>query len=316
MEFDDSTNRPTFTLRYGTPGTSYAFEIARECGIEGELVNLAKGYLDRDEVRLNRLIDKLNELKQDAIGEKKEAERVRKKYRAARKRMIRAIEQYQSEKTRFIEEKRNETDRLLKSAQEDFRELINHFKKSGKTTHALAKEKYDDIVNRIADGLRQDDGLDKAMEPEEFRTGQLVRHKGLGQAGRIIAVDRGSSKAQLLTGNIKVSAGLEDLEPIDEMDLPAEDRTSGGPVSHIMGNPVREINLIGLRVEEALSVVDKVIDKTMVEGDLSFMIIHGYGTGRLKRAVREHLKAYPCVKRIRGADARSGGEAITIVELS
>ena len=122
---------------------------------------------------------------------------------------------------------------------------------------------------------------------------------------------------QILSGYSSGTLGKKDcLSLRPETDLPGENKASGVSFRQMASDPMREVNLIGLRVEEALSVVDKVIDKTMIEGDLSVRIIHGYGTGKLKKAVREHLKGYPCVKKICGADAKSGGEAITIVELS
>jgi DNA mismatch repair protein MutS2 len=82
MEFDRLANRPTFSLRYGTPGTSYAFEIAGDSGITPEIIDKAKGYLNQDEVLLNRLIDKLNRLKQKTTVEKEAAEEIKRKYRA------------------------------------------------------------------------------------------------------------------------------------------------------------------------------------------------------------------------------------------
>ena len=82
------------------------------------------------------------------------------------------------------------------------------------------------------------------------------------------------------------------------------------------GAQPREINLIGYRVADAIPLIDKMIDRARVEGELSLRIIHGYGTGKLKQAIREHLKGFSCVKRISGADSQSGGEAITVVDLS
>ena len=84
----------------------------------------------------------------------------------------------------------------------------------------------------------------------------------------------------------------------------------------LAGAQPREINLIGYRVADALPLIDKMIDRAMVEGELSLRIVHGFGTGKLKQAIREHLKGFSCVKRISGADSQSGGEAITVVDLS
>ena len=74
--------------------------------------------------------------------------------------------------------------------------------------------------------------------------------------------------------------------------------------------------MIGYRVDDALPLIDKTIDRALVKGELSLRIIHGFGTGTLKDAIRSHLKESPFVRRVCSADPRFGGDAITVVELS
>ena len=107
----------------------------------------------------------------------------------------------------------------------------------------------------------------------------------------------------------------KDLEPLaDTKDVEFNESFYEYVRNNVESVP-REVNLIGYRVVDALPLIDKIIDKTIVEGSLSLRIIHGHGTGRLKSAIRDHLKGFACVKRVCGADPKSGGDAITIVEL-
>ncbi|MBW1681215.1 MAG: Smr/MutS family protein [Deltaproteobacteria bacterium] len=77
-----------------------------------------------------------------------------------------------------------------------------------------------------------------------------------------------------------------------------------------------EVNVIGYRVSDALPLIDRTLDQALVEGERSLRIIHGYGTGRLRGAIRAHLEGVPHVRRVSSADPRYGGDAITVVELT
>ena len=157
---------------------------------------------------------------------------------------------------------------------------------------------------------------EKFVELSGCEIGQRVRHKEFDQVGTVLSFDMANAKATILTGNVRLSARLQDLELISEREESVEDVSARHIPYPISGAQPREINLIGYRVADALPLIDKMVDRARVEGELSLRIIHGYGTGRLKQAIREHLKGFSCLKRISGADSQSGGEAITVVDLS
>lgn len=316
MEFDKSTNRPTFSLRYGTPGTSYAFEIAHGAGLNPNVLEQARGYLDRDEIRLNQLIDKLNRLKQQTTQERLDAQQIKDRYRAAREKLRHALKKLDADRRALLEEKRSEADKLIKGASEEFKQLINTFKRTGESSQARIKQHFDSISRDLMDSLSLEEEKKKSIEFRGYEAGQRVRHKKLGQVGIVLSFDPDTSKATILAGNVRLSARLQDLEPISGGQELVEDEVARRIPYPISGASHREINLIGYRVADALPLIDKMIDRAMVEGDVSLKIIHGYGTGKLKEAIREHLKGFSCVKRISGADSQSGGEAITVVDLS
>ncbi|MBN1849846.1 MAG: endonuclease MutS2 [Deltaproteobacteria bacterium] len=313
MEFDEATNSPTFHLVYGTPGTSYAFEIAQNHGIDEQFIQRAKQYLDEDEVRLNRLIDKLNRLKHDADTEKLEALRARERFHSAREKMLLTLKRLEAEKESTLQKKAAEADELIRESRESFRRIINSFRNREGTQKRFVRQ-FDEITRKLKDHF-QDTSIGNGATPR-LKEGQWVRHKRLGQSGRIVSLDWDNSKALILSGNIKLSVGMNDLETLSSGGRPAPAESPGKPFLHPIGPFDREINLIGYRVEDALALIDRVLDKTMVEGELSLRIIHGHGTGRLKSAIRNHLKEFDCVKRIHAADPQAGGDAITIVELT
>jgi DNA mismatch repair protein MutS2 len=316
MEFDTSTNRPTFSLQYGTPGTSYAFEIAKDAGVRPNILEQAKGYLDQDEVRLNRLIDKLNRLKQESALEKLEAEQLKDKHRAAGEKLFQALKKLDADSRTLLEEKRSEADKLIRGAREEFKQLINTFKRTGKSSQARIREHFDKIGKDLVNRLTTEVEKEKSVALNGCEIGQRVRHKEFDQVGTVLSFDMANAKATILTGNVRLSARLQDLELISEQEEPVEEVSAKLIPYPTSGAQPREINLIGYRVADALPLIDKMIDRARVEGEISLRIIHGYGTGRLKQAIREHLKGFSCVKRISGADSQTGGEAITVVDLS
>ncbi len=315
MEFDTSTSRPTFSLQYGTPGTSYAFEMARDAGIRPDVLERAKGYLDRDEVHLNRLIDKLNRLKQETAREKLHALQIKEKYQAAREKLRLALKKVEAEKRTLLAEKKAEAENLIRGAGEEFKQLINTFKRTGESSQALIKQQFDSTSEHLLDALSIEENREKSVGVSDLGIGQRVRHRKLDQVGTLLSMDPSNSKATLLAGNVRLTARLCDLEPIYEGEASVKDEFSGHTPRLPSGDLPREINVIGYRVADALPLIDKMIDRAMMEGEISLRIIHGYGTGKLRDAIREHLSGFSCVKRLSGADSRSGGEAITVVDL-
>jgi DNA mismatch repair protein MutS2 len=315
MEFDVSRGQPSFSLRYGALGTSYAFEIARETGIKADILDQARQYLDRDEIHLNRLIEKLNLLIDEAARERLEAERIKKKYHSAREKMVSGLRRVESERKALMESKINEVEQFVRHAREEYRELTKSLKKAKPLSHALVQEGYHRIVENLREKLPLEAKGWKPVSNERFRIGQWARHKRHQQSGKIISLDKQQSKALLMAGNFKLSVDLGDLEVVsDEQKTERDGSWSDVSCTHSVYCS-GEINLVGYRVSEAIPLLNRMIDSALVEGKPSVRIVHGYGTGRLRNAIREHLRGLPCVKRISSADAQGGGDAITLVEL-
>ena len=316
MEFDSTVNLPTFFLRYGTPGTSYALEVAQKEGIRPDLLANAKRYLDHNEVRLNRLIDKLNSLKYETSLEKSEATRVKEKYHSAREKILKTLKKVESNKEAMLEKKRNEADLLIKEARKNFKKLINSLKEKKETSQAFVQKRYDQITERLVGDLTVSEERGKPGDKKILKKGQWVRHRRHHLEGKLVSLDIPNSKALIIAGNAKLSVNTADLIAVADDKTPESDRPIEGISYRHSVDTAREINLIGYRVEEALPLIDRMIDRSIIEGGLSLRIIHGHGTGKLKTAIREHLSNLSCVKSIGSEDPRSGGEAITVVELN
>ncbi|MBW2216010.1 MAG: Smr/MutS family protein [Deltaproteobacteria bacterium] len=318
VEFDGKMGCSTFKITYGVPGISHALEVASEMGVPSGILDRARGYLDRDEDRLNRLIEKMNHLLGEAEREKKEAEALKEKYRDATEDMEDRLATLEAEKKTLIEEKRREAETAIKTAREELKQAINLLKKKKKPVQAHVTERHAEAGRKLMGFFEQEAGGvngTPCADPMEFKKGQRVYHRGLKQKGTIQSVDLSGGRVSVMLGKIKVTAGIQDIERIKDVDKTVSEEAVT-TISWDMGKEAsRELNLIGYRVDDAIPLVDRAIDRALVDGEFTLRIIHGYGTGRLRNAVRGHLKGVPFVKNFSSADPKFGGDAITIVEL-
>jgi DNA mismatch repair protein MutS2 len=314
VEFDNNEKRPTFRLIYGSPGVSHGLEIARDVGVPSSILDQARGYLDRNEVDLNRRIEQLNRLMGEAGEENEKALKARARYEEASREIGARIEGMEREKRAFMDEKRAEAAAVINEAREELRRAINLMKEKG-LAQAAATEKYAQVSRRVMERLEPETKKPGGLKTGVIAVGQPVFHRKLKQKGLVHELDAAGERATVMLGRVKVSALVNDLE-ILEGDEGAPSEEPQVPVSwHLRDSLPRELNVIGYRVDEAIPLIDRTIDRALVEGEANLRIVHGFGTGKLKRAIREHLKEVPFVKKICSADARFGGDAITIVEL-
>jgi DNA mismatch repair protein MutS2 len=314
VEFDTARNRPTFRLKYGSCGISHALEVARDIGVPVTILERARGYLDHDQVHLNSVIEKLNRLMSETSREKMEAEEVKLEYHGAAREMRERLNKLENEKRALMETKKAEASQAISKAKEEFKKAINLLKMKKEPVQAYVTERYAEVGRELMNHLEQETNDKTQADLGEWEEGQTVYHKRLKQEGIVQSIDSASGRIMLMLGKVKVSAGIEDLQTVDEVrefnpnEMPKE-------VSwHLEDSPLKELNVIGYRVDDAIPLIDKTIDRALIDGQLSLRIIHGFGTGKLREAIRAHLKETPSVNKVYSADAKSGGDAITIVE--
>ncbi len=316
VKFDTDKNRPTFKIEYGSPGISHALVIAKDIGMPESILECARGYLDEDEVHLNRLIEKLNGLMTEVRLEKKETEEVKTRYYSATKNINEKLITLDADKKAMMEAKRNEAEAAVREARNELREAINMLKNKKDVSQARVTEKFTKISHRLMDQLETGSNEKLSRKPTEVEEGQFVYHTKLQQKGLVQSVDPSDGRAIVILGNLKISAKFQDLEVVKESkELGLHE--AGRSISwEFKGTPPRELNIIGCRVDDAIPIIDRTIDRALVDGELTLRIIHGFGTGKLREAVRAHLNGIPFVKKVGSADPRLGGDAITVVELS
>ena len=331
MEFDEENLRPTYRLLVGVPGTSSGIEIARRLGLPERVVDHARAGLSPEsrEARgliayLHRSRDEMEDLKRQAREELAQLESERRTLQtdwiARQKKRIAELERNFAETQKRLE---SEVARLAADIKD--RALRAQFEKqTGRRMNKLesdARAETDAAVVETLAASQADLGVSaeapaKPVAPAELSAGLRVRVKGYKQPlifrrqdGRMAEVEAGPLRIKIPLAEI---IGIESHPDAESAVLPRRVTVTAQPSDE---PAAEEINVIGCTVEEASSRVDKFLDEAALAGKPAVRIIHGYGTGALRRGLAEFLKSHPLVEGIRHEAQDRGGEAITIAEL-
>jgi DNA mismatch repair protein MutS2 len=317
VAFDEESGRPTYTLQYGHAGTSNALQIAADLGMPPEIIEAAKNHLDRDEGQTIDLIRQLGQAWQRANSEAEELRRQREQWELAWADLAREHGELVQSREAILTEVRQQTEELLSETEKELKSAISSFQKGGMREVMGAREK----VHRI----RED--LDSSLKSQVQHTGELVTAAAVGKpvklrgtdgSGTLLRLKDQGRRAEVQIGPKLVEVGTEALEL-----LPVQHKRNDKGV-HLDGIRLirdepdtyqQRLNLVGLRVEEALPLLDKAIDRAILEGCNQIHVVHGSGTGRLRQAVQNFLAEHAVVKGFRPEEQSQGGTGVTVVEL-
>jgi len=318
VEFDETTLRPTYRLIMGAPGQSRAFLIARRLGLPEGIIDRAKGILPGHEVRMEDLIGELERRRLAAEEATSEAESARRAAKTDREAAEAALETARKTARDLTESTRQETARLLSEARRELREAI---REARRVREQAAGE---DALNALRDRLAAWDERLAAVggdaqgqrrgSLESVRRGQSVFVESLGQGGRVAEVDEAKREALVEVGMMRVRRPFDDLFREDEPASAGASNWAGQAHRKAM-EMSPELNVIGMRAADALLLIDKFLDDAALAGLTRIRIVHGKGTGTLRRAVAEALGQNPAVRSHRLADQSEGGAGATIVEI-
>jgi DNA mismatch repair protein MutS2 len=310
MEFEPQKGVPTFRLQVGLPGGSEALALARRLGLEERWISRAEALLGSGYLELVGLLQRLAAEQQALLEARGEAERVRAEAEAARARFELEENRLKREQKELARKLRTDVEEFLTRVERELaseRERLRQELRRGRGQKALEEARarlFRDRPELPSDSLPTEQALDP-------KPGALVRHRRHGWEGTVQA--RLGDRVVLAVRGKRVELPLEELEP-----------GSGGKsreVAHASEPEVAkescstELHLRGQRVEEALVELDGFLDQALRQGHEKVRIIHGHGTGRLRAAVREHLRHHPLVDSYRPGEPREGGNGATVVEL-
>jgi DNA mismatch repair protein MutS2 len=304
--FDEKTRRPTYRLAYGVAGASNALAIARELGLSPEILAEAEGYLDQEELKGWRLVAEAEALRDRLTREEAELARERRELARREQELAAARQRYEAERERLVREAQREARARIRRAEAEFKEILRKLEERQDSWGRLRQE-----LSRREGELLAD--LTPAAPlpppaPPAYAPGQRVFLPALGLPGEVLAVAK-DGRLTVRARQVKLKVRPEEVTPLGEETQPAAGRVSITCRPVPAGLP--SLNVVGLRVDEALPLVDRLLDQAILQGAERVDIIHGTGTGRLKQAIREHLQHHAMVKAFHG-DENPG---VTLVDL-
>lgn len=297
MLFNPETGKPLFKLAYDQVGASQALLVAAEHGLPAAILEKARHYLLQDGGDSATLLARLNALaveREKALADLKiEDEKARNILRDKKEKLDR-------ERTRLVEETRAKIADLM------------HAWKEGRAT---AKQSLREM-SRVRASLAIDrDEKEKSVLPaiESFTVGQEVLHTAFNKRGVITDIDERKNRARLDLNGVSLWAEMKDLRlPGQNFTPPA---SSGATIKSSSAPAALSLDVRGLRANEALSAVERFLDKALLAGHGTVEIVHGRGTGALRREIHAFLRSFPAVAEITLAPEDRGGDGMTIVTL-
>ena len=322
-EFSVETLSPTYHLLIGIPGKSNAFAISGKLGLPGDIIENARNRMTEQEENFEDLISDL-ETKRTAIEkERLETEQYKKEIESLKRRLEEKQERLDAQRDKIIRQANEDAHAILREAKEVADQTIKNFHKYGQA-NASAKEmeqersklrgKMNDLEKNMS--LKQKETSNHKV-PKTLRIGDSVKVLSMNLKGTVHTLPNDKGDLYVQMGILRSLVNIKDLVLLEDTPALGNKKKSTGAGKLKMSKSASvstEINLIGKTTDEAVSLLDKYLDDAYLAHMPSVRVVHGKGTGALRKAVHSHLKRLKYVKSFRLGEFGEGDSGVTIVE--
>ena len=319
-EFDVKTLRPTYKLMIGIPGSSNAFAITKRLGLPEEIIEMAKENIDEDSVELEKVISILEHDKRELEKDKADIESYKKEIEELRKSLAERNDNIEEKKKEILNKAREEAKAILEDAKETADKAIKDYNRWLKDPKAADASKMEKVRSNLREkGNKLGDRNKKEVKKSGFKTsdfhiGDRVMVISLNVEGHVI-------KTADAKGLITVEMGiLNSRFPASDLMILPDEKPSVKTVKAMSGGNINkgytfkpEINLLGKTVDEAVSELEKFLDDAMLSHASQVTIVHGKGTGALRKGIQDYLRRQRYVKSFRAGEFGEGDAGVTIV---
>ena len=326
-EFDVESLRPTYKLSVGVPGKSNAFLIGEKLGLPPRVIQRAETHLASDDKRLDDVLAQLDDLKLELKESRAQAE-------AAKEQAAHALEKAKEKCDALIRQGETELEAARVKARQMAQQVqaeafaltdeLRRLQKDDKQSAAQRAARAREIARKDAESLYgKTDVVHNAVREfvplKEVRLGQEVVIAEYDQLATVTGLPDRNGMVEVRAGILKTKVPLAGLKAPDKLQKsgPAKPRTQprSATVQKVERTASMEINLLGMTVEEALMEADQFIDHAVMTGLTVVYLIHGKGTGALRKAIHQHLRGHKNVKGFRLGRYGEGEDGVTVVEL-
>lgn len=311
MQFDHETLSPTYVFKLGIPGSSYAFQIAERTGLDKDVISEAINLMDSEKHTLEKFISdveaKSNQLEKQLAELEKENARLKglsnlykQSYDKLEKEKKEIIKKAKSEADKYLEDVNKKVEKVIKEIKESSAEKTT-VKEARKTITELKKETEQDLISLY----------NEEKSEQKLNVGDFVKIKNSNASGKIVEIDNDKKKAVVIVGTIRMLVKLNDLIASKEIPL-KENREIHDYIK--VPNVGYRLDIRGKRADEAEFEIIKFVDEAYRAGLDRAEILHGKGTGALKKLVKDILSSHKGIKNYYFAPIEQGGDGITIIE--
>jgi DNA mismatch repair protein MutS2 len=310
MLFNNVEMQPLYMLEVGKPGSSYAFEIAQKIGLPQQVLNLAKNKISAGQKNVDTLLVGLEREKKEILDTRIKLDK--------RQKQVDALLTENENLKSYLEENKKI---LIKEAKDQAKNIILNANKLVENTIAeiksnnADKEKTKDLRENLNRELQKNtikpDVVKPAIADEELKPGDWVKLTDSDTTGQIIEIIK--DNVVIGIGNIRTVAKKKRVERVSRSSVPKEVRKSAGGYIGDMSSFSPEIDVRGMRTEDALSAIERLFDRALMMGFGNLKILHGKGDGILRKMIRQYLKKYDQIDRLEDEHADRGGDGITYV---
>ena len=319
-EFDVQTLRPTYRLLIGVPGKSNAFAISQRLGLPEFLIEDAKEVLSHEDVKFEDVITDLEINRKSLEIEKEKAEEYRKEAERLRVEAQKQREKLNSQREKIIRKANEEARILISDAKDEADKVLKEIRKLQRIGNTKAieekRQSLKDKMSKVESKLSKNEKKNYNV-PEKLVIGDKVKVHSLNQSGVVATLPDKNGNVTVKTGIMKVTVNIKDLslDQSDSVIMATPKRFASSIKRKKASNVSAEIDLRGCLADEAIDLVDKYLDDAYLAGVSPVTIIHGKGTGALRKAVHTFLKTNAHVKSFRLGQYGEGESGVTVVEL-
>lgn len=320
-EFNIKTLSPTYRLLIGVPGKSNAFAISRRLGLGEEILQRAGELLNNENVQMEDVLARLEKNRQKAEEQRRQAETMRRDAKSLREGLKKDRSDLDRQRTKILEEARTEALRILEAAKDESQRALKEIRsirdqaalkealQQAEATKTALREKQDQLA-----GKGQKPQKRAGKPPKNLKPGDTVQILSLDQKATVLSAPDASGNVQVQAGIMKIKANIEDLQRVQDTEKKQQhsfvSRNTSGTI-----HAKTEIDLRGMTLDDALISVDRFIDQALLGNLQNITVIHGKGTGVLRKGITDYLRQHRMVKSFRAGQLGEGDTGVTVITL-
>lgn len=310
MLFNNIEMKPLYMLEVGKPGSSYAFEIAQKIGLPQQVLNLAKTKISAGQKNVDTLLIGLEREKKEILDTRVKLEKQQRQVDALLAENEKLKSYLEENKKVLIREAKDEAKNIILNANKLVENTISEIKSSNAN-----KEKTRDLRENLNKELEKNTVKPDKVKPttadEELKVGDWVKLNDSETTGQVIELIK--DNVIIAIGDLRTVAKRKRVQKVSKSVVPKEVRRSMNSHTGDIASFSPEIDVRGMRTEDALAAIERLFDRALMMGFGNLKILHGKGDGILRKMIRQYLKKYDQVDRMEDEHADRGGDGITYV---